>query len=207
MVNYSSTPYSECQRGRTLSGHDAEGELCPYIDMYLAVFLTELEDHGIDNDERLTKKLTEMEGIECVGDFLETPSKQAVQLATFGLILLNRLGATKWGKQDPLEAFVIHEQIFECFEYLQDKNKRSAEAKRRVSLRFEKNRVAEAMVVSHWFMHRLAYENNKTMFARTYVKLVFNEHGVVVTEKQMREVWLKDTPSTGKPARLPVDGE
>lgn len=59
---------------------------------------------------------------------------------------------------------------------------------------------ARAWVQSEWLEHREAYGGNKSAFARDYVRRVRNERGVVVTEKQMREVWLKDTPSAGNPA-------
>ena len=68
------------------------------------------------------------------------------------------------------------------------------------------NRRARAFVVAEWSLHREAYENNKSAFSRDYVKRLLNEMGVRVTEKQMREVWLKDTPSTSKQAGLLADG-
>ena len=55
-------------------------------------------------------------------------------------------------------------------------------------------------VQTEWTAHRAAYEGNKSAFTRDYVKRVFNELGVRVTEKQMREVWLKDNPAASKQA-------
>jgi hypothetical protein len=66
---------------------------------------------------------------------------------------------------------------------------------------------AKSFVVAEWKIHRTAYNNNKSAFTRDYVKRIRNEYSVTVTEKQMREVWLKDALPTGKPAGLPVDGE
>ena len=62
-------------------------------------------------------------------------------------------------------------------------------------IRHAPHRLAKSFVVEEWRLHRTAYENNKSAFSRDYVKRVLNEMDVHVTEKQMREVWLKDTPS------------
>jgi hypothetical protein len=61
-------------------------------------------------------------------------------------------------------------------------------------------RAAMEFVVAEWEKYRDDYSGNKTAFTRDYVKRVFREHSVTVTEKQMREVWLKDTPSASTPA-------
>jgi len=47
--------------------------------------------------------------------------------------------------------------------------------------------------------HRLAYQDNKSEFARVYSRRVLNEHGVRVTDKQIREVWLKNPPIASNP--------
>jgi hypothetical protein len=57
-----------------------------------------------------------------------------------------------------------------------------------------------AFVADEWKKHRDAYAGNKSEFCRHYVKRVLNEHHIAVTEKQMREVWLKDTPVASTPA-------
>lgn len=63
---------------------------------------------------------------------------------------------------------------------------------------------AKAFVQAEWKIHQSAYGGNKSAFSRDYVRRVLNEMGVKVTEKQMREVWLKDPPPASKPDRLPV---
>lgn len=65
---------------------------------------------------------------------------------------------------------------------------------------------ARAWVSMEWKAHRSEYENNKSEFSRHYVRRVQHEFGVTITEKQMREVWLRDTPPASKPACLPADG-
>jgi len=61
------------------------------------------------------------------------------------------------------------------------------------------NRVRE-WVTMEWRTHRSEYGNNKSEFSRHYVRRVQHEFGVTITEKQMREVWLRDTPPASKPA-------
>lgn len=72
--------------------------------------------------------------------------------------------------------------------------------------RHKANREAKDFVRSEWSKHREAYGGNKSAFARDYVKRVLNEFSVKVTEKQMREVWLADTPLAGKPDGMLADG-
>jgi hypothetical protein len=55
-------------------------------------------------------------------------------------------------------------------------------------------------VISEWEKYRVDYDGNKSAFTRDYVRLVLKKNGVTVTEKQMREVWLKDTPTASTPA-------
>ena len=59
---------------------------------------------------------------------------------------------------------------------------------------------ARNFVLNEWARHKIAYSGNKSAFARDYVRRVKNEHDLTVTEKQMREVWLSDTPLASKPA-------
>lgn len=50
---------------------------------------------------------------------------------------------------------------------------------------------AKAFVQEEWTRYKGEYLGNKSAFTRDYVKRVLNELGVKVTEKQMREVWLR----------------
>ncbi len=56
-------------------------------------------------------------------------------------------------------------------------------------------------VKNEWAKYRNDYDGNKSEFARIYSRRVLNEHGLKVTEKQIREVWLKDTPVAINQAR------
>lgn len=67
--------------------------------------------------------------------------------------------------------------------------------------------LAKAFVIAEWSKHKSAYSENKSAFARDYVRRVHNEYQVSITEKQMREVWLKDTLPASKPDGLPASGE
>ncbi len=88
----------------------------------------------------------------------------------------------------------IREKInfFSLLEFVQlcNREDKSLKAWRQHSAR----RAAMEFVVAEWKKHRDEYAGNKSEFSRHYVKRVFNELGITVTEKQMREVWLKDPP-------------
>lgn len=83
---------------------------------------------------------------------------------------------------------------------------KSIAPRKNASKRHAPTRAARKFVIDEWKLHRSAYDGNKSAFTRDYVKRVRNEFDVVVTEKQMREVWLKDTPSASKPDGLPAGG-
>lgn len=70
-----------------------------------------------------------------------------------------------------------------------------------------KNHAAKEFVKAEWGKHSSEYDYNKSAFTRHYVRRVFNELGVTVTEKQMREVWLQDSPSASKTDGAPANGE
>lgn len=99
---------------------------------------------------------------------------------------------------------ITNEMEVDIEQLLADFNKDKA---RRAALRKHAptNR-AKAFVVAEWAKHKSAYSENKSAFARDYVRRVHNEYQVSITEKQMREVWLKDTPSASKPDGVPADG-
>jgi hypothetical protein len=77
---------------------------------------------------------------------------------------------------------------------------KQAEAKRNAVIRHINNNKARDFIVSEWAKYQKDYQNNKSAFARDYVRRISHELDVTVTEKQMREVWLKDTPPASKPA-------
>lgn len=79
-------------------------------------------------------------------------------------------------------------------------------AKTNGAAKHRKTNKAKAFVREEWIKHRHAYDNNKSAFARDYVKRVLHEFEASVTEKQMREVWLRDTPFASKPDGVPADG-
>lgn len=53
---------------------------------------------------------------------------------------------------------------------------------------------ARNFILAEWRTHKESYGDNRSAFTRDYVRRVFNEFGVTVTEKTMREVWLRDNP-------------
>lgn len=78
--------------------------------------------------------------------------------------------------------------------------KQSENASQRARSRHAVNNDAKKFVRLEWRKYKDEYKNNKSEFSRIYVRRVKNEFGVEITEKQMREVWLADTPSTRKQA-------
>jgi hypothetical protein len=70
----------------------------------------------------------------------------------------------------------------------------------RALLKHAPQRKAREFVIAEWALYRSNYDNNKSAFARDYVRRVWNEMSVSVTEKQLREVWLRDTPPASKQA-------
>jgi hypothetical protein len=59
---------------------------------------------------------------------------------------------------------------------------------------------ARNFVLKEWRTNRASYQDNKSAFTRDYVRRVFHEFDVTVTEKTMREVWLRDNPNASKQA-------
>ncbi len=74
------------------------------------------------------------------------------------------------------------------------------------SRRHQPTNKARAWVIAEWSIHKSAYIGNKSASARYYVGRLRHALGVSVTEKQLREVWLKDTPPASKPDGLPANG-
>jgi hypothetical protein len=100
----------------------------------------------------------------------------------------------------------MHEQMFECFEYVQDSLKRSRSARENAMSRHQLNNEVKKFVLDEWKVHASDYDHNKSEFARHYVSLILQKFSdkkgdpFRVTEKTIREAWLSDTPSASKPA-------
>lgn len=90
-----------------------------------------------------------------------------------------------------------------------DEDRIAAKARAEVSrnaldTRYATTNEAKAYVRKEWAAKKDDYGGNKTAFCRTYVRMVSNEFKtakgdpLVITEKQMNQVWLSDTPVTRK---------
>lgn len=83
---------------------------------------------------------------------------------------------------------------------------RREQAKRGGLAKHSMSKKAREFVKSEWAQHRDVYKGNKSEFARIYAKRVRNEFAdskgepLGITERTIREVWLSDTLSAGKPA-------
>lgn len=180
----------------TLSGHPTELEgASQYIEMYHFTFLDKLEKLGFTEELHLERLLGTVIDVEHVGDVLDDIASTCI----FGLVLLDRIAETGWGKHDFARCFYLHEQMFECFEQVLDSAKAQQKARKAAMQRAEKTNKAKAWVRGEWALKKPDYKGNKSDFARTYVSLVrveFTDNKgdpLSVTEKTIREVWLSDT--------------
>jgi hypothetical protein len=64
-------------------------------------------------------------------------------------------------------------------------------ATRNAEKRHAKTNEVKVWIQNKWNQHRDDYDNNKSKFARVYVKLALQQFGVTVTDKIIRERWLK----------------
>lgn len=78
---------------------------------------------------------------------------------------------------------------------------RSIQAKENAAKRHAKTNEVRIFVQKAWAAQKDGYKGNKSDFARHYVGIVSNTFiGTTITERQIREVWLKDNPPASKPA-------
>ena len=187
----------------TLSGYPTELDgASQYIEMYHFVFMDKLAKLGFTTEHHLERLLGTVIDIEHVGDVLPDLASTCI----FGLVLLDRIAETGWGKHDFARCFYLHEQMFECFEQVIDSAKAQKKAREAAMLRVEKFNMARAWVQDEWTVKKQDYKGNKSDFARTYVSLVraqfTDKKGdpLSVTEKTIREVWLSDTLPASKQA-------
>lgn len=89
---------------------------------------------------------------------------------------------------------------------------RSEMGRRGADALHETRRRARDWVLKEWLVKAPGYEGNKSAFARDYARLVpqhfvdSQDQPVKVTEKTIRDEWLKGCPGAGKQARLPAPG-
>jgi hypothetical protein len=184
----------------TLSGYPTELEgASQYIELYYFVFMDKLEELGHASEHDLEVLLGAVIDIVHVGDVLGDMTCTCI----FGLVLLDRIAETGWGKHDFARCFYLHEQMFECYEQVMDSAKAKKKAREAAAKRVEKTNSAKAWVRDEWALKKPAYKGNKSDFARTYASLVrvkFTDNKgdpLSITEKTIRESWLSDTPPAG----------
>lgn len=180
-------------------GIDSSGIAGNYYEMYRDTFLGRLLDSGIATVEKLEEIYRQVSDAENVGDVLADPPNLPT-LAAFGLVVLHRMAQTGWGAIDHEECFWLHEQLFECFEYVRDGDKKTAAARTSAKKRHSKSQAAKNFIANEWKEKKVEYKNNKSEFARHYVRRIKREFDFDVAEKTIREVWLADTPAASKRA-------
>jgi hypothetical protein len=190
---------------KTVSGLPVKGEgLGSWYEMYLNVFCDELDAMRVTTDADYAALFGQMIQYKYVGDFLTDENLQRSELAAFGLIVFDRLYQMEKDippiPSDFGKISFAFQQMFECYEYISLRNARSNLAKKGAMARHREMSRARKFVVDQWTLVGKEYQLNKSAFARDYSRRVKNEHGVDVTDKTIREVWLSGTPFAGKQA-------
>lgn len=103
---------------QTISGLEVSSGMSGFFELYRDAFLDALADDGIGTDDALVVILERQADYQYVGEFLTEPKEQVRDLAAFGLILFDRMARLGQGPCDPETYFVMHEQLFECYEYV-----------------------------------------------------------------------------------------
>ena len=126
----------------------------------------------------------------------------AVQVMAIGNATIEAIEALDYAERMQLEARIIKaiasEQPAILAAAVADRvSKRASKAALK---RHSMSDPARNFVLKEWRTNRASYQDNKSAFTRDYVRRVLNEFEVTVTEKTMREVWLRDHPNAGKQA-------
>lgn len=190
----------------TLSGATVLDSASSYYEMYTYTFMDTLETLGFISDEALEGLLAEVIDVVHVGDVTGYDPPDLPLTCAMGLVLLDRIAQTGWGRLDFENCFYFHEQMFECFEVVLDSQKRRKQARAAAATKAKRSNEARQWTYSEWVSKKADYGNNKSDFARTYTVLVREKFldnkndPLRVTEKTIREVWLSDPPAASKPA-------
>lgn len=183
---------------RSISGLKIEPEWDGWFEAYRDVFCEKLDSLGFTNEADFVALLVRMDEYNSVGEFLFDEDQQQAEMAAFGLVVFDRILRAEAANVSHSDVFSMHDALVECYGFEVRSCYRKNLSLRAADKRYKPNRKAQEFVRSEWSKHRDAYKGNKSDFARTYITLVRNEFSVEVTEKQLREVWLSDTPAAGK---------
>jgi hypothetical protein len=181
---------------KTVSGYDIgesfQGHYTKYRDAFTSAIGT-LEPLGYEID--LPRILTNADRAQYLFDVYNFTDgdDQYAHIGAFGLVLFDRLCRMS-ASNDAGYFFELHEELFECYRILSESDRQIQYSTVLADKRHAPAREAKAFVVGEWKQHGDAYKGNKSDFSRHYVRRVLAEFNVRITEKQMREVWLKDNP-------------
>ena len=124
----------------------------------------------------------------------------AVQVMAIGNATIEAIEALDYAERMQLEArirkAVASEQPAILAAALADRV--SERASKAALKRHSMSDPARNFVLKEWRTNRASYQDNKSAFTRDYVRRVLNEFDVTVTEKTMREVWLRDNLNASK---------
>jgi hypothetical protein len=185
---------------KTASGADIPDELTVYYELYRDVFCDAIEVElllGCEFDFcKLLENASRAEYFFDLSDLIGELPHQLAHIAAFGLVVFDRLVRARTGTTDLDDFFFKHEMLFECFELVRGADQASKFGRDLANKRHAKSREARFFVVEEWGQHWQDYKGNKSAFARDYVRRVWREFEIKVTEKQLREVWLRDNQIT-----------
>ena len=124
--------------------------------------------------------------------FLHQPSGSAENLIFAGNFVIEAMETICYAERNlsDVQLSKLREEMRRRLDEKLKKEVRSENARKGGLAKNFGSKVAREFVIREWAEHRLAYENNKSAFARDYSRRVKNELDVDVTDKTIREVWL-----------------
>jgi hypothetical protein len=128
------------------------------------------------------------------------------QLKVFGWATINAVEAIAYAERLESEQEIRQDHDRKQETSLDDalSQKTSERAIHAATKRHAPSNAARDWVRQEWALHHDSYSGNKSEFSRTYVARVKNEFQdskgdpLIVTEKTIRDVWLKSPPAAGK---------
>jgi hypothetical protein len=145
--------FRNINEGGTLSGLSIYLLDLPQLEWYRDIFM-DVVDH---DPKRAEKLLHEMKDLSGVGDFIYSGEEQILELAVFGLILMDRLICNFEAKRDGWESMVIYDQMMECQEYIRlpdAKLIRRESARNAAHMRHKEHRDFKRDVIEYYAAHQ-----------------------------------------------------
>lgn len=169
----------------------------------------------LNQEEELQRRMVQRVGVKIIKEFVlaNLDCEQISELAATYLIQKTRLTRLREGAdiQSDNKGKKIEGQKWELAEQRKrikamPAKERRMQAQRGGIAKNAKHADAKKFVLEEWSKHQAAYKGNKSAFSRDYAARVRREFtdrfgvAIHISEKQIREVWLSNTPAAGKQA-------